>query len=53
MQQQVHHPASSQHSPHRLPRIIRPSLETISSIPPLMNHQPNCSEVRPLMEQQT
>ncbi|CAF4237971.1 unnamed protein product [Rotaria magnacalcarata] len=36
-----------------LPRIIRPSLETISSIPPLMNHQPNCSEVRPLMEQQT
>ncbi|CAF4271367.1 unnamed protein product [Rotaria magnacalcarata] len=53
MQQQVHHPASSQHSPHRLPRIIRPSLETIFSIPPLMNHQPNCSEVRPLMEQQT
>ncbi|CAF4526111.1 unnamed protein product [Rotaria socialis] len=53
MQQQVHHPASSQNSPHRLPRIIRPSLETISSIPPLMNHQPNCSEVRPLMEQQT
>ncbi|CAF2033682.1 unnamed protein product [Rotaria magnacalcarata] len=53
MQQQIHHPASSQHSPLRLPRIIRPSLETISSIPPLMNHQPNCSEVRPLMEQQT
>ncbi|CAF3923046.1 unnamed protein product, partial [Rotaria magnacalcarata] len=53
MQQQVHHPASSQHSPRRLLRIIRPSLETISSIPPLMNHQPNCSEVRPLMKQQT
>ncbi|CAF2001156.1 unnamed protein product [Rotaria magnacalcarata] len=53
MQQQIHHPASSQHSPRRLPSIIRPSLETISSIPPLMNHQPNCSEVRPLMEQQT
>ncbi|CAF3767319.1 unnamed protein product [Rotaria magnacalcarata] len=53
MQQQIHHPASSQHSPLRLPRIIRPSLETISSIPPLMNHQPNCSEVRPLMKQQT
>ncbi|CAF1136265.1 unnamed protein product [Rotaria magnacalcarata] len=52
MQQQVHHPASSQHSPRRLPCIIHPSLETISSIPPLMNHQPNCSEVRPLMEQQ-
>ncbi|CAF4329637.1 unnamed protein product, partial [Rotaria magnacalcarata] len=44
MQQQIHHPVSSQHSPQRLPRIIRPSLETISSIPPLMNHQPNCSE---------
>ncbi|CAM4797945.1 unnamed protein product [Rotaria magnacalcarata] len=53
MQQQVHHPASSQHSPRRLLRIIRPSLETISSIPPLMNQQPNCSEVRPLMKQQT
>ncbi|CAF2071849.1 unnamed protein product [Rotaria magnacalcarata] len=53
MRQQVYHPASSQHSPHRLPRIIRPALETISSIPPLMNHQSNCSEVRPLMEQQT
>ncbi|CAM4769716.1 unnamed protein product [Rotaria magnacalcarata] len=53
MQQQVHHPASSQHSPRRLPYIIRPSLKTISSTPPLMNQQPNCSEVRPLMEQQT
>ncbi|CAF2058326.1 unnamed protein product [Rotaria magnacalcarata] len=53
MQQQGHHPASSQHSPRRLPRIIRPSLETIYSIPLLMNHQPNCSEVRPLMKQQT
>ncbi|CAF4272076.1 unnamed protein product [Rotaria magnacalcarata] len=53
IQQRVHHPASSQHSPHRLPCIIRPSLEAICSIPPLMNHQPNCSEVRPLMEQQT
>ncbi|CAM4846072.1 unnamed protein product [Rotaria magnacalcarata] len=53
MQQQVQHSASSQHSPHRLHRSIRPSLETISSIPSLMNHQSNCSEVRPLMEQQT
>ncbi|CAF1387235.1 unnamed protein product [Rotaria magnacalcarata] len=32
---------------------MRPSLETISSIPRHINHQPNCSEVRPLMEQQT
>jgi len=52
-QQHIHHPASSQQSPRRLPHPTRPSLETISSIPPLMNHQPNCSEVRPLMEQQT
>ncbi|CAF3367551.1 unnamed protein product [Rotaria socialis] len=53
LQQHIHHPTSSQQSPRRLPRPTRPSLETISSIPPLMNHQPNCSEVRPLMEQQT
>jgi hypothetical protein len=58
MQQQVYHPGSSHHSSRRIPRSIRPSLETISSIPvsfipPLMNQQPHCSEVRPLMEQQS
>ncbi|CAF5209067.1 unnamed protein product, partial [Rotaria magnacalcarata] len=53
LQQHIHHSASSQHSPRRPPRSTRSSLETISSIPLLMNHQQNCSEVRPLMEQQT
>ncbi|CAF2258900.1 unnamed protein product [Rotaria magnacalcarata] len=51
LQQHIHHPASSQHSPRCPPRPTRPSLETISSIPPFMNHQQNRSEVRPLMEQ--
>ncbi|CAF2155499.1 unnamed protein product [Rotaria magnacalcarata] len=53
LQQHIHHPAASQHSPRRPPRPTNPSLETISSIPSLMNHQQNCSEVRLIMEQQT
>ena len=58
MKQQVSHPGSSHHSSRRIPRSILPPLETISSIPisfipPLMNHQPHCSKVRPLMEQQS
>ncbi|CAF5107628.1 unnamed protein product [Rotaria magnacalcarata] len=53
LQQHIHHPAASQHSPRRPPRPTHPSLETISSIPSLMNHQQNCSEVRLIMEQQT
>ncbi|CAF4461010.1 unnamed protein product, partial [Rotaria magnacalcarata] len=46
LQQHIHHPTASQHSPRRPPRPTHPSLETISSIPSLMNHQQNCSEVR-------
>ncbi|CAF1005770.1 unnamed protein product [Rotaria magnacalcarata] len=50
LQQPIHHPVASQHSLCRPPRPTRLSLEIISSIPPLMNHQQNCSEVRLLME---
>ncbi|CAF2034019.1 unnamed protein product, partial [Rotaria magnacalcarata] len=44
LQQHIHHPAASQQSPRRPSRPTRLSLETISSIPPLINHQQNCSE---------
>ncbi|CAF3790867.1 unnamed protein product [Rotaria sordida] len=53
LQQQIHHPGPSQLTPRRLSRPTRPSLENVSSIPRLMNHQSHCSIVRPLMEQQT
>jgi hypothetical protein len=56
-QQQYHNPGSSHRSPPRSSHPTRPPLEKISipisTIPPLMNHQPSRSNVRPLMEQET